>query len=232
MPKLTLVSHHLCPYVQRAAIALVEKGVPFERVTIDLANKPDWFVAISPLGKVPLLQVEAGDGEDASNAGTIFESAVILEYLEETQVGPLHPTDPLARARARSWIEFASAMLNGIARLYVAPDHSTFDSAAAGLNGMADQVEAELDGRSTGHWFGGSTFGLVDAAFGPVFRYFDTFEAEASLRLLDGRPLLAAWRLALAERPSVRSAVSPDYPERLKQFLLARHSFLSRQMVA
>ncbi|TGU31135.1 glutathione S-transferase family protein, partial [bacterium M00.F.Ca.ET.152.01.1.1] len=55
--RLTLVSHHLCPYVQRAAIALAEKAVPFERVNVDLADKPDWFRAISPLGKVPLLRV-------------------------------------------------------------------------------------------------------------------------------------------------------------------------------
>ena len=77
---LTLISHHLCPYVQRAAIALAEKGIAFERVNIDLAAKPDWFKAVSPLGKVPVLRVSDADGEEAS----IFESAVILEYLEET----------------------------------------------------------------------------------------------------------------------------------------------------
>src|SRR5262252_630081 len=66
MPKLTLVSHDLCPYVQRAVIALAEKGVRFERVYIDLAAKPDWFRAISPLGKVPLLRV---------GADVIFQSA-------------------------------------------------------------------------------------------------------------------------------------------------------------
>ena len=73
---LKLISHKLCPYVQRAVIALTEKGVPFERIDIDLANKPDWFLKISPLGKTPVLVV----GDKA-----IFESAVILEYLEETQ---------------------------------------------------------------------------------------------------------------------------------------------------
>ena len=49
--KLKLISHKLCPDVQRAVIALTEKGVPFERIDIDLANKPEWFLAISPLGK-------------------------------------------------------------------------------------------------------------------------------------------------------------------------------------
>jgi hypothetical protein len=41
--KIVLVSHHLCPYVQRAAIALAEKAVLFERAYIDLADKPAWF---------------------------------------------------------------------------------------------------------------------------------------------------------------------------------------------
>ena len=83
--KIVLVSHHLCPYVQRAAIALAEKAVLFERAYIDLADKPAWFTNLSPLGKVPLLRV----GEEV-----IFESSVIVEDLEETQPGPLHPHDP------------------------------------------------------------------------------------------------------------------------------------------
>ena len=46
---LTLASHLLCPYVQRVAIVLHEKGLPFERRWVDLADKPAWFRAISPL---------------------------------------------------------------------------------------------------------------------------------------------------------------------------------------
>jgi glutathione S-transferase len=120
MPKLMLVSHDLCPYVQRAVIALTEKGVPFDRVDIDLASKPDWFLAISPLGKVPLLRVD-----DA----VIFESAVILEYLEETQPKPLYPVDSLARARHRGMIELGSAVLSDIWGLETA---ATRDAAMAG----------------------------------------------------------------------------------------------------
>src|SRR6201981_2113179 len=106
---LKLISHKLCPYVQRAVIALTEKGVAFERIDVDLANKPDWFLKITPLGKTPVLLV----GEHA-----IFESAVILEYLEETQAHPLHPADALMRAEHRAWIEFGSAVLDDIAAFY------------------------------------------------------------------------------------------------------------------
>src|SRR4051812_24066929 len=117
--KLKLISHKLCPYVQRAVISLTEKGTPFERIDVDLSHKPDWFKAISPLGKTPVLLV----GDTA-----IFESAVILEYLEETQPNPLHPADPLARAEHRAWIEFGSAILNDIAGLYAAPDEAAFST--------------------------------------------------------------------------------------------------------
>src|SRR5581483_3371890 len=109
-------------------IALTEKGIPFERIDIDLANKPDWFLKISPLGKTPVLLV----GDHA-----IFESAVILEYLEETQANPLHPIDALLRAEHRSWIEFGSAVLNDIAGLYSAPDETAFKA-------KATQLEARL----------------------------------------------------------------------------------------
>jgi len=133
--KLTLVSHHLCPYVQRAVIALREKEVPFERIDVDLANKPEWFNALSPLGKTPVLKV----GEAA-----IFESAVILEYLEETQPLPLHPPDPLRRAEHRSWIEFGSATLNDIAAFYSAPDEASFAAKAGKLSDRFAWLERRL----------------------------------------------------------------------------------------
>ncbi len=102
MPNYKLISFPLCPYVQRALIVLAEKNVPFERVDIDLANKPDWFLKLSPLGKVPVLQADDN---------VLFESQVIAEYLDEVTQGSLHPTDPLQKAKHRAWIEFASQTL-------------------------------------------------------------------------------------------------------------------------
>lgn len=220
--RLTLVSHHLCPYVQRAAIALAEKGVAFERIDVDLSGKPDWFKAISPLGKVPLLRVRDGNAREV-----IFESAVILEFLEETEANPLHPADPLARARHRAWIEFGSAILNAIGRFYSAADEAAFLHESRGLSGMFARVEAELSARQSGPWFAGEGFSLVDAVYGPVFRYFDTFDRIGDFGILDGKPLVQAWREALSERRSVTEAVSPDYPLRLQAFLLAKSSYLS-----
>jgi glutathione S-transferase len=212
--RLKLISHKLCPYVQRAVIALTEKGVAFERVDIDLANKPDWFLAISPLGKTPVLLV--GDIP-------IFESAVILEYLEETQPKPLHPADPLRRAEHRGWIEYGSAVLNDIAGFYAASDEATFKAKASQL----EERFARLETRVAAHWFDGENFSLVDAVFGPVFRYFDVFDEIADFGILKDKPKLARWRKALAARPSVREAVSTDSPALLRAFIDRRKSWLS-----
>ncbi|RAN39615.1 glutathione S-transferase family protein [Hyphomonas sp. GM-8P] len=225
MAPLTLISHKLCPYVQRAAISLAEKGIPFERIDIDLSNKPDWFLDMSPLGKVPLLKVGTGDDE-----AVIFESAVILEYLEETQPNPLYPSEPLERARQRGWMEFGSAILSGISRLYNAQDEAALDKEAHALRTSLERLEAERASRPDGPYFNGGTFGLVDAVYGPVFRYFDTFEAQAGLSLMDGLPALAEWRAGLAARTSVRGAVRADYPELLTEFLRNRNSHISRMI--
>src|ERR1700681_476735 len=210
---LKLISHKLCPYVQRAVIALTEKGVAFERIDIDLANKPDWFLAISPLGKTPVLQV----GDSA-----IFESAVILEYLEETQGKPLHPADPLVRAEHRGWIEFGSTVLNDVAGFYAAKDEASFKARTAQLEQKFARLEARV---AASPWFDGENFSLVDAVFGPVFRYFDVFDEIACI--LSSKPKLARWRKALAARPSVRTAVSADYPALLRDFVERRNSWLS-----
>jgi glutathione S-transferase len=217
-PSLTLVSHALCPYVQRAAIVLAEKGVPYQRRDVDLSAKPAWFRAVSPLGKTPVLLVDGAP---------IFESAVICEYLDETVAPRLHPADALERARHRAWIEFASQLLNLVAGLYSAADEAQFEFRRAELAARFAQVEAVL---GAGPHFAERDFSIVDAAYAPVFRYFDTFERITDLRVFADTPKLSRWRAALAMRPSVRDAVSPQYPQRLMDFLKARGSALSRRI--
>lgn len=218
MTKLTLISHTLCPYVQRAAIVLAEKQVAFERVYIDLANKPDWFKAASPLGKVPLLKT----GSDRY----LFESAPIVEFLEATEGDPLHPSDPVLRAQHRAYVEFASQTLNGIGALYSARDEASFRNATQALRTKFEHLEDRLS--DDGPFFEGSSFSLVDAAFGPVFRYFDVFEAFADLQVFTGLEKVSDWRSELARRPSVKNAVTEDYPDLLRDFLARRGTWISK----
>lgn len=195
---LVLVSQALCPYVQRAAIVLIEKSLPFERRDIDSANKPDWFLKVSPLGKTPVLLV----GDEA-----IFESAVICEYIEETTQPRLHPANTLHRARHRSWMEFGSALLNLIGAFYNAADETALVARTAEIHARLMQIEVAL---GEGPYFAGESFSIVDAVFGPVFRYFDAFDAIGDFGFCNGLPKVQRWRHALAMRPSV--AGGPGLP--------------------
>jgi glutathione S-transferase len=220
IPRLHLVSHKLCPYVQRARIVLAEKQIPHRLEFIDLGNKPDWFLKISPLGKVPVLCV---DGRP------LFESSVIAEYLDETFPGSLHPVNPFARAHNRSWMEFASATLASIATFYRAPGEHAFTDAAAALRQRFETLEQEL---GDGPWFNGDDFSIVDAAFGPVFRYFELIEQVGDFGFFDDLPRVNAWRRALRKRPSIRHAVVDDYHDRLRNFFAGLDSELGRLVVA
>ncbi|MES2069064.1 MAG: glutathione S-transferase family protein [Pseudomonadota bacterium] len=215
---LTLISHRLCPYVQRAAIVLFEKGVDFKRVDIDLANKPEWFLKISPLGKTPVLLVDDQ---------AIFESAVICEFLDESFGAQLHPENALERAQHRSWMEFSSATLNAISAFYRAPDEETLRIKANDLQEKFEQLEKIIKAHP---YFAGTHFSLVDAAFAPVFRYFKTFEQGGDFGFFTNTPKVSAWRDALEARCSVRNAAPSDYDESLRAFLIERHSALSVRM--
>lgn len=215
-PAIELITHPLCPYVQRSVIVLEEKGISYRRTDIDLADKPDWFLPLSPLGKVPVL-VMAGQKP-------IFESAVICEYLDEITPGSLHPSNAANKARHRSWVEFGSSLLNRIGTLYSARDQRAFDLARTQLREALERVEVEIVATP---FFDGPAFHLVDAVYAPVFRYFDVFDTFTELGLFDGLDNLNHWRSALRSRPSVTKAVASDYGQRLKTFVRHRQGHLA-----
>lgn len=214
-----LVSHALCPYVQRTAIVLAEKGVPYERRDIDLANKPEWFLRLSPTGKTPMLLV---DGH------ALFDSVAICEYLDETSLPRLHPANAEQRAKHRAWIAFDSDMLILIGSFYNAADPTDLRHRAEEIHKRFSEIEAVL---SKGPYFDGA-FSIVDATFGPVFRYFDVFDAVAEFGFFNGLTNVSAWRKALAARPTVRGAVSPQYNELLRAFLLKREGAALARLTA
>jgi glutathione S-transferase len=87
---LKLYGFSVSNYYNMVKLALLEKGLPFEEVTFYPTPTPE-SLAISPRGKVPVLGVDAG---------FINETAIILEYMEQTQKGtPLLPSDPFERAQ-------------------------------------------------------------------------------------------------------------------------------------
>lgn len=217
-PRLHLISFDLCPFVQRAVITLLEKGIPFERTYIDLANKPEWFLQLSPTGKVPVLQVD-----DA----TLFESSVIAEYLDEVYGPQLHPLDPLIKAQHRAWMEFSSATLGSLWSFYTAANTEGLENARKDVLGKIARLEAAV---SNGPFFAGESISLVDAAFGPVFRYFPVLESLGESGWFDAAPKVHAWSTALLAHPSVVDAVQPGYSDKLKLFIKSKGGVLAARV--
>ena len=204
-----LVSFDVCPFVQRSIITLEEKQVPYDIEYIELGDPPDWFMAASPLGKVPILFVEGA---------VLFESAVINEYLDEATPGRrLHPEDPLRRARDRAWIEFISTILVDRNRMQHARAEEEARARATEVHGKLARLEGEL---GTGPFFHDEMFSLVDAAAAPLFqRQAWCLELAPDLGVLEDLPKVAAWSEALLARESVRRSTVSDIRERYFEYL-------------
>ena len=204
-----LVSFDVCPFVQRSVITLEEKGVPYEIEHIDLNNKPEWFMQLSPLGKVPILIVEDM---------VIFESATINEYLDETAPGrKLQPSDPLRRAHNRAWIEFTSTILVTRNHMQHAKTEQEPRKLAAVVNAQLARLEEQLD---NGPFFNGNGFSLVDAAAAPLFQRLTwLLELAPDLGVLDDLPKVTAWSEALLQRESVKRSTVADIRERYLGYL-------------
>lgn len=197
---LELVSFKLCPFVQRAVIALEEKQVPYKITYIDIMDPPEWFKEISPLGKVPLLKV----GDEV-----LFESAVISEYIDETSEGSLHPEDALQRAKHRGWVEFASSCLETIYTLNTTEDQTVFDEAVETMKARLAKVETIL---GDGPFFSGSNFSLVDAAFAPLMMRLNLLNTLCGIETINHLPKVTAWSDALLARESVEKSVVEEFP--------------------
>jgi len=213
MPSFELISAHTCPFVQRSAITLNVKGVPYQTRHVDLTNKPEWFLELSPLGKVPLLLVRDGERQIV-----LFESAVINEYLDEITEGSLLPADPLLRARHRAMIELASACLVDCWKMGVAPEADA-RAAAAALQGKLARFEADL----VGPFFTGSELSLVDTASIPLLQRIEwTVELRPELEVLAGLAKVRAWSDAARQLDAVRRSTVEDIRDRYRAYLAGR----------
>jgi glutathione S-transferase len=211
--KLELMSHALCPFVHRAAIMLREKGIPFDRRVVDLRNKPDWLLAISPRGKVPVL---VADGV------ALFESAAICEFLDETHPPRLIPAEPFERARQRAWVEVANDLLMAQFKAFTAADPVEAVKTRAAVDAILVLFEEAI---TTG-LISETAFGLIHVAVAPALHRFVVAVDHLGVDLLGRTPKLAALSRRLADRPSVAETVPADFGHQFIQILAERGSIL------
>lgn len=199
-------------FSQRTRVVLLEKGIDFTPIEIDLQNKPDGYTQISHYGKVPA--IKHGDVE-------IYESAIINEYLDEVfPEPPLLPRDPAAKAIARIWIDYANTRFVPAFNKFLRGKDSTEQE-----QGRKEFTEAllyiEQEGLGKGDYLLGDQFSLVDISFYPWFERLPLLEHFRKFTLPAETPRLQTWWNLVGDRSSIQAVANPAdfYLERFAKVL-------------
>jgi glutathione S-transferase len=220
MTKYLLVSFKTCPWVQRAAIVLREKNTPFEFRHIDKDNRPDWFLAISPHKKVPVLSVD--------DKISLFESNAIAEYLDETIAPRLHPEDPVQRAVNRAWTDYVPTFASAVTATGYAEDEAKYKVAAAKIPGAFERLEQALQKQGAGPFFNGARYSLVDASYAPFLQRYYFLDRVKPLGVIEKFPRLKAWAETLMQRPSTHSFPEVEFEAMYRANLKNREVYASQ----
>lgn len=186
-----------------------------------MQNLPDWFAEVSPLGKVPVLKI---------NETTVFESAVIAEYLDECYPPTLHPRDLLTKASHRCWTEFASDITMNMFSMLHSQTEEDFSELKTKVVEQFSQVEQVIN--KEGPFFAGEAFSLVDAAYAPIFVRLKLIDDVFKLNIFNAKGRLAVWSNALINRESVKSSVVDDFDEIFMAYSKNSGGYMSEKLLA
>lgn len=215
--KLRLYSMRFCPYAQRVHLVVAAKQIPHDVVYINLTNKPEWYLEKFPLGKVPALIV---DGED------LYESLIISDFLDEKYPArPLHPKDPMKKAKDRIFVEGFSKVIGTMYKMYYSPtlEQNLLDDLTTGL----EDYERELVKRGT-PFFGGDKPGMADYMIWPWIERLEMVRIIAGDQFKVTRDKflrLTEWSKAMLEDEAVKSHYLE--PEVHAKFLRGRRAGLA-----
>jgi glutathione S-transferase len=207
-----LYSASVCPFAHRTRLTLMEKGIDFQLIEIDLNNKPNWFSQISPYGKVPVIKHENN---------CIWESAIINEYLDEAFPEPsLFPHSPGQRALARIWIDFANTKLVPVFyKILLEQDRDKQEKWKANFQDHLQFMETEGIQKlsANGDYWLGNDLSLVDLTFYPWFERFCILEHYRNVSLPASCSFLKQWWEQMSQRQSVQEIENP------RDFYLAQY---------
>jgi glutathione S-transferase len=202
--ELKLLGMWASPYVVRVQLALRLKGVSYEYVEEDLANKSELFLRSNPVHKtVPIL---------IHNGKPVCESQVILQYIDEAFAGvgpPLLPADPYERAVARFWAAYVEDKLlapwGKVFRVKTDEERAEWTrQTAAAVGPLEDGLRECSKGKG---FFGGDCVGYVDVLLGSMVPWVRATEKLSGDKIVDAgkAPLLAAWMERISELDAAKA---------------------------
>ena len=187
-------------------IVLRAKNVEFEVTHITADNKPDWFLEVSPHGKVPLLMVDQE---------VLFESNAIVEVLDETIKPRLHPEDTIKRAENRAWTDFVPSFAVTLNSYLYAPNLEDQQSKKSGAQKVLLKLEERLqkNNKKRGTYFNGKNLSIVDAAYAPFLMRFTIVEPLCKTGIMEEFPYVEEWRKTLIKSPIVKDSLPENFME-------------------
>jgi len=207
--KLDLYLYDFCPFCQRIQITAQSNDVEHNIHWLDSANTPDWFYKISPLGTVPVIQVD--------DSQTIFESAVINEFLDQVGNNDMLPQDPVKRAISRAWIEYASTCQVAFSGLLGAPDKQAFKKARKALiakfQTLEDALQSGIIAPQADH------LSLLDTSLAPLFVRMQLLGQTVEILESDTLPKLQQWMQWVLKNQAVKNTITEEFPDIFKKFV-------------
>ena len=210
-----LISFKNCPFVQRVMGSLVMKNVPFEIEYIELNNKPQWFLDISPNGQVPVLITE--------NDTVLFESDAIVEYLDDKYT-PIEEVSPEQKALDRAWSYQASKHYMPQCGTMASKDKETFETRLANLQKAFLKAEKKLGDTE---FFKGDYISNVDIAWLPLLHRAFVIKERSGFDMLESFPKVQKWQAALIESGLTDKTVPEDFIDKFSGFYLTNNYLAS-----
>jgi glutathione S-transferase len=180
-------------------MVLHEKGVDFEVHEVDLSNKSEEFLKVSPYGKVPVLRV---------NGTSLYESNIVNEYLDEVYDSPrLMPDDPEGRASARSWMAFADDyFFPSVYRVRMGPQRGYPEDEIQEAKGKLDDSLSRLEHQLEGREYLMGEYTLADIAHAGNFHRLRQLAKSGEVNL-EKYPSVMAWMDRVESRESYKGSV-------------------------
>lgn len=212
--KIKLYSYRTAPMLQPVVITMLEKDVKFDVEYINPYDKPDWFYALGPTAKLPLVEI---DGIP------LFESSVINEYLDETFAPRFLPDDPILRAQNRAWTLYAFGVLLEQGNIMMVRRSEEY---TAGMHAVLESY-AKIEAALCGPYFNGEEISLVDFTYAAILVRQDILDKHYGTNVINQFEKISNWTKLLIERPSVKASLPDDFE---KTYLAgALDSYLSKE---
>jgi len=212
-----------CPFAQRVQMSLIHSQLPYKTIVLTPGEMPDDFTAISPLGNVPVLRI--------NNSETLFESAVITDYIAQISAVSMEPEDELKRAQMRAWSEYFNSCFDALMAVLQASDKDSFEQTNKVLINKFQPLENILP--SDGPFFYGEKMMTIDCAYAPLFLRMKTLHELYPAFSLNGLPENSQhWMDSLLACDVLKKSIMGDFHAIFRMFIskMATDKYIDRQL--